>query len=200
MKDEKIYEVALEIAGPMAQFTRPDSGNSFVSYPVPTFAAAAGIFRNVAWWKDVYIEPIRVEICTPVKFMRLTQNYHGPFKKPGNNNFQLSMLALVDVCYKLYGRTRRLGDGFTPGYNPLHALQEQFSRRLKQGKLFRTPCLGLSECTPSYFGPLRDSTFAQKDINLTISSMLFRTFNDAGEYAPEFRQNVKIKDGVLIYA
>src|SRR5271157_2814900 len=195
----KDYDVGLELAGPVAQFTDPASGNSFVSYPAMTFAAALGIFRCVAWWKSTYIEPTRLEICSPIEFMRLTQNYHGPSRKPGTGNFQLSAQVLVNVCYKLYGRTQRLSNGFTLGYNPLHALQEKFQRSLKQGRLFRTPCLGLSEFTPSYFGSLRNSTHAQEDINLTIPSMLFRTFNEAGQYAPEFRQDVQIKNGVLSY-
>lgn len=38
---ENKYEVLLEIAGPAAMFTRPDSGAAQVSYPAPTFSAAS---------------------------------------------------------------------------------------------------------------------------------------------------------------
>lgn len=44
----KIYEVNLEIAGFAAMFTRPDSGAAQVSYPVPTFSAAKGMFEAIA--------------------------------------------------------------------------------------------------------------------------------------------------------
>jgi len=42
------YAVAMEIAGPAAMFTRPDTGGSFVSYPAPTWSAAKGMFESIA--------------------------------------------------------------------------------------------------------------------------------------------------------
>jgi CRISPR-associated protein Cas5d len=40
------YNVQFEIEGPAAIFVRPDSGASFVSYPVPTYSALKGIFAG----------------------------------------------------------------------------------------------------------------------------------------------------------
>lgn len=45
----KKYEVAMEIAGNTAIWTRPDSGDSPVSYPAPTYSAVKGIFESVLW-------------------------------------------------------------------------------------------------------------------------------------------------------
>ena len=53
----KKYEVALEVAGPAAMFTRPDTGSTPISYPVPTFSAAKGMFEAVAWLPHAYIQP-----------------------------------------------------------------------------------------------------------------------------------------------
>ena len=64
------YAVGMEIAGPAAMFTRPDTGGSFVSYPAPTYSAAKGIFESIARLRSAFIRPVRVEICRPIQ-------YHG---------------------------------------------------------------------------------------------------------------------------
>ena len=72
------YLVSLEIEGPVAIVTRPDSGAGFVSYPAPTYSAPKGIFDCVARWKSAHIQPQRVEICRPIQFQRYATNYGGP--------------------------------------------------------------------------------------------------------------------------
>jgi CRISPR-associated Cas5-like protein len=47
----KPYPLQLEIAGPTALWTRPDTGSSPVSYVAPTFSAAKGIFEAILRWK-----------------------------------------------------------------------------------------------------------------------------------------------------
>jgi CRISPR-associated protein Cas5d len=46
------YEARLEISGPTAMWTRPDTGDAPVSYPAPTFAAVKGIFESIVWLKS----------------------------------------------------------------------------------------------------------------------------------------------------
>lgn len=199
------YLVSFEIAGPMAIFTRPDSGATFVSYPAPTFSSLRGMFDCVAWLKTAYIRPRSVEICRPIQFQRYATNYGGPLRKAEQirtgSSYQLFATILVDVCYRVHGqvRAREASSGV---HNHLHYLQEKFERRLKQGRLYRTPCLGWSEFTPSYFGPLRDSTKREASINDEIPSMLHSVFNaeSRGHIGPWFRQNVKIENGVLSFA
>ena len=43
----KPYSIALEIAGPTAMWTRPDTGDAPVSYPAPTFSAAKAVFESL---------------------------------------------------------------------------------------------------------------------------------------------------------
>lgn len=199
------YCVAMEIAGPAAIFTRPDSGASFVSYPAPTYSAVKGMFECVARWRSAYIKPTRVEICKPVQFQSYATNYGGPLRNPKQiatkSSYQLFTTILIDVCYKIYGDVAELS-GAPNGNNHLHALQEVFERRLKQGRLYRTPCLGWSEFVPSYFGPLRETTKVLQDLELVVPSMLHRVFDhdSDGRYAPTFRQDVQIKQGVLSFA
>ena len=197
---DKSYSVAFEVQGPAAMFTRPDTGSAPVSYPAPTFSALKGMFEAVARIKSAYIKPVKVEICSPIIYHRYFNNYRGPLRKSGASNFQLAATILVDVCYKVYGVVEEI-DKALYGNNHLHALQDMFLRRLKQGSFRYTPCLGWREFVPSYFGPLRDTTSVDKSINLEIPSMLYCMFDKPadGVVKPIFRYNVKIVQGELNY-
>jgi CRISPR-associated protein Cas5d len=199
------YGVSFEVAGPAAIFTRPDSGSSFVSYEAPTYSALKGMFECVVRWKSAFIQPTRAEICNPIQFMRYATNYGGPLRNSTQiakrSAYQLFATVLVGVCYKVHGVVVE-GGAAPGGNNHLHALQDVFNRRLKQGRFYQTPCLGWSEFTPSYFGPLRDSTHPREDINLVVPSMLYRVFDrdSAGQHGPQFKQNVQISGGELVFA
>lgn len=200
----KEYEVSFEIAGPAAIFSRPDTGASFVSYPAPTYSAVKGMFDCVARWKSAYIRPRRVEICNPIRFQRYATNYGGPLRKGSQvatgDSYQLFATILVDVCYKVYGAVNEAGRA-PEGTNHLHALHDLFERRLRKGRCYQTPCLGWSEFTPTYFGPLRGSTTACAEVNEVIESMLFRVFDrdSSGVFGPKFVQGARIERGVLAY-
>ncbi len=198
---EKAYPVSFEIAGPAAMFTRPDTGSSPVSYPVPTKSALKSIFECVVLSKTAYFEPQRIEICSPVVFHKYSTNYGGPMRKSGTVNFQLFATVLENVCYKAYGVIL----AYSPprsGQNPQHQLQEVFIRRLSMGQFHTTPFLGWKEFVPTYFGPVRDTTLADKSINATIPSILSTMYTrpTEGKVAPQFEQDVVIERGVMFYA
>jgi CRISPR-associated protein Cas5d len=84
------YTVCFEVAGPLAIFTRPDTGATPTSYPVPTWSAAKGLFESIAFFADgaAWICPTRTEVCRrvgetggQVRFQRYTTNYGGPERK-----------------------------------------------------------------------------------------------------------------------
>ena len=199
------YSVRMEIAGPAAMFTRPDTGGSFLSYPAPTYSAAKGMFESIARLKSAYIRPIKVEICRPIHYHRYATNYRGPLRK-GNQlqkdaSYQLIAVILSDVCYRLHGVVEEVSvwDGPT---NHLHALQEMFERRLRNGQCFSMPCLGWKEFTPSYVGPFRESTAVDESITVQIPSMLYSVFDSGGgkKWQPRYVQNARIERGVIEYA
>jgi CRISPR-associated protein Cas5d len=78
---QKMYLVRLEIAGHTAMWTRPDSGDSPVSYPAPTYSAVKAIFESVLWRPVVEIVPKRCEICRPLIWHQYYTNYGGPLRK-----------------------------------------------------------------------------------------------------------------------
>jgi CRISPR-associated protein Cas5d len=207
------YSVKMEIAGPLAMFTRPDAGGTPTSYPVPTWSACKGIFESIAMLKsgDAWICPTAVEVCKPrgslggsVQFQKYTTNYGGPLRKAkltrSGDRMQLFATVLSGVCYRLYGEIQ--GSSQQP-INVNHYLQGLFERHLLRGRCYRTPALGWHEFTCSYWGKFRlDEYEVDANLNLTIPSMLVSTWDKErdGQYSPRFTQNVQIVNGALRFA
>lgn len=212
----KTYEVALEISGPTAMWTRPDTGDCPVSYPAPTYSAVKGIFESILWGPAVEIIPTKVEICRPLQYHNYQTNYGGPLRKSTiittGGGFQLLATVLIDVCYRLYAEviplkksknkmTENARNWDRNTTSPGHAYQEIFNRRVLRGQCFSFPCLGWKEFGPDYFGPFRNNSIIQTDIDTVIPSMLREVFSngyDTGVFY-SYDQNVIINNGVLLY-
>ena len=214
----KGYEVAMEISGNTAMWTRPDTGDCPVSYPAPTYSAAKGIFEALLWGPVVQIIPTKVEICAPVQYHNYQTNYGGPLRKAkvmdGGGGFQLLATVLIDVCYRLYAEVSPVpgtAKGRVPDRawqwegkttSPGHAYRDIFDRRLKRGQCFTIPFLGWKEFGPNYFGPFRETTKVQTDVNMAIPSMLREVFSEgyASKCAFTYDQDVKITKGVMEFS
>lgn len=205
----------MEISGNTAMWTRPDTGDCPVSYPAPTYSAVKAIFESLVWGPAVEIAPTKVEICAPIRYHSYQTNYGGPLRKSmlisSGGGFQLLATVLLDVSYRLYAEVSAVQkrvkdripcnalqwDGKTTA--PGHAYRAIFDRRLKRGQCFTIPFLGWKEFGPNYFGPFREHTKVQTDINMTIPSMLREVFS--GGYATKcafsYDQNIKIIQGVM---
>ena len=213
----KPYEVRFEVEGPAAMFSRPDTGSTPISYPVPTYSAAKGMFEAVLRRPHVYIHPTHVEICKPIRFERYLTNYGGPLRKGKDiredNSYQFMATILVDVCYRVYGEIRlkqmstrgrekpqlrpRRGHDWRPRFKDL------FDERLERGQSFYTPCLGWKEFVPTYFGPFRDQDKHGQTIKpvitdeIYIPAMLISLW-DNRKYKPSFCERW-IVNGVISY-
>jgi CRISPR-associated protein Cas5d len=209
------YHVQIEIAGPLAMFSRPDTGGTPVSYPTPTYSACKGIFETIAWLpRGSWINPVRVEVCKrkgcaggSINFQQYANNYGGPNRKSdqiaNGNSFQFFNQIITNVCYRIYGEV--LPNEKEPskkGQNSCHYLKDLFNRRLRQGRCFRTPCLGLSEFTASYWGQFRDDYEVDTELDgLRIAAMLKSVWTNPvnGAYSPTFLHNLQIEKGVLSF-
>jgi CRISPR-associated protein Cas5d len=163
---------------------------------------------------QVYIKPVKVEVCRPIRFERFVTNYGGPLRKgeqvKKGNNYQLFATVLVDVCYRLYAElvpkecsTRgkgRTGKGRRHGVVKDHAaiLRARFNERLASGQPYYMPCLGWREFVPSYCGPFRVDTRPEQSINLVIPSLLMDMWEDK-QLKPRFVQDWEIVGGVMSY-
>lgn len=208
----KTYSIQMEVSGPTAMWTRPDTGDSPVSYPLPTYSAAKGLFESVVRIETVEIVPTKVEICAPVVYHNYATNYGGPLRKTAvmpNGSYQLLATVLINVCYRLYAEVRQarhitqLSDKArmqaSKGLNALHACQDMFNRRLEKGQWHSTPCLGWQEFVPDYFGPLRDETLVHEDFNCDLPSFLFSVFTPTGERQPVYKPNAQVRNGRFAY-
>jgi len=213
----KQYEVALEISGPTAMWTRPDTGDAPVSYPAPTYSAVKGIFESIVWLKNAEVVPTKVEICAPLVFHSYSTNYGGPLRKSKimktGSSYQLLATVLINVRYRLHAVARsdegvevRLSEAakrqLAIAKNGAHAYQAMFRRRVQRGQCHHIPCLGWKEFVPDYVGPFREKTSICREVSTVIPSMLWQVFPSGkfGNYQPTFRQNVRIERGVLDYA
>ena len=156
----KSYPIEIEIEGPLALFSRPDTGGTPSSFPIPTWSAAKGIFESIARLAsgDAWFSPTAIEVCVRkndprrgyVRFQNYAFNYGGSLRhsnqKAKNSSLQVFSTVLSDVCYRIYGEIKgdksRARNG---GINPCHHLQEMFNLRIIRSQCHRTPCLGLSE-------------------------------------------------------
>jgi CRISPR-associated protein Cas5d len=208
----KPYPISLEISGVTAMWTRPDTGDSPVSYPAPAWSAAKGIFESIVRFETVEIVPTMVEICAPVVYHNYVTNYGGPLRKSKvmpYGSYQLLATVLINVCYRLHAEiipaehNRPLSEKAlqqkSKGFNDRHACQDMFNRRLKQGQCHDIPFLGWREFTPDYFGHFRDQTKVNEDVNMTLPSFLFSVFDLSGSKKPVFKQDIEIKSGRLEY-
>ena len=210
------YTIQMEIAGNTAMWTRPDTGDSPVSYPAPTYSAAKAIFESVLWGPAVEILPVKAEICTPIQFHSYYTNYGGPLRKSENikngDSYQLCATVLVDVCYRLHAEVvpfrekdklpqkAKAWDNATT--SPGHAYQAMFNRRLKRGQCYSVPSLGWREFTPSYFGEFRNISRVMEELpSMSIPSMLRQVFSKGynSEVAYLYDTDVEIFNGVLLY-
>jgi len=207
------YTATIEVDGVLALFSRPDTGGTPTSYPIPTWSAAKGIFESVARLASgsAWIRPTSVAICSrkddprrgSIRYQRYTFNYGGPLRMKTGASQQVFATAVSDVCYRITGeivgnRSRKRGGGI----NPSHHLEEMFKRRRDRGQCHRTPCLGLSEFTASYWGPPRPQvTEIDTAINLRIPSLLITPFSSEvdGHFQPQFHTGAEIVNGEFHY-
>ncbi|OGS25052.1 MAG: CRISPR-associated protein Cas5 [Elusimicrobia bacterium RIFOXYB2_FULL_50_12] len=211
------YDISMEISGLTAMWTRPDTGDCPVSYPVPTYSAVRGIFESILWGPAIQIIPTKVTICSPLQYHNYKTNYGGPLRKPrvisSGGGFQLLATVLINVHYQLYAEviplsqeqknimplSAKMWDDRTT--SPGHAYKDIFERRLKRGQCYSIPFLGWKEFGPTYFGPIRDNSIKQTDINMVIPSMLREVFSRgySSDVDFSFDQNLSILNGVLIF-
>ena len=210
------YLISMEVSGKTAMWTRPDTGATPISYPVPPRSAAKGLFESVSRLKNTSVIPTAVEVCAPIIYHEYTTNYGGPLRKDESirkgNLFQHKATVLINVCYRLYARIedfryvpKSLKEaGQLAGFNSLHYGQARFYRRLYRGQFHDPPCLGWREFVPDYIGPFRSNTEVQTSMNEILPSFLYSVYDqDAGVLSQRYVQSEhgrQIKEGRLEYA
>lgn len=142
-------EVVLEVWGDFACFSRPDGKVERLTYPVPTPSAVRGILSSIySKPKEFYWQVSRIEVLNPIRYISFKRNeVKSKMEKKQEPLFtdekrtQRQTVALRDVRYRFAASICPRPD-FAGTETQLY---EQALRRIRGGKTFVQPALGLKE-------------------------------------------------------
>ncbi len=142
-----VLEVVLEVWGDFACFSMPDGKVERLTYPVPTPSAVRGILSSIySKPKEFFWQVNRIEVLNPIRYISFKRNeVKSKVKdKPifaDEDRTQRQTVALRDVRYRFAASICPRPD-FTGTETQLY---EQALRRIRGGKAFVQPSLGLKE-------------------------------------------------------
>ena len=143
----KVLEVILEVWGDFACFSQPSAKVERLTYPVPPPSAARGILSAIYMKpKEFYWQIKRIEVLNPIRYISFKRNEvkSKVSNKPvyaDEDRTQRQTVALRDVHYRITAAIcTRQGFGGTE-----KQISEQAMRRIRSGKVFFQPSLGLRE-------------------------------------------------------
>ena len=179
MKDE----VCLEVWGDFACFAPPYGKVERLTYPVPTPSAVRGILSAI-FSKPVefYWQVTQIEVLNPIRYMSFQRNEvkstvsmkSDPEKSilyTDEDRTQRQTQVLKDVRYRLYARICPRPE-FTGSLEQLYC---QALRRIRCGKTFMQPCLGMREFV-CYFEE-SDGTRPPIDVSMDLGLMVYDAFD-----------------------
>lgn len=217
-------EISIEVWGDFACFSRPESKVERLTYPVITPSAARGILSAI-YSKPVefYWQVVRIEVLKPIRYLSFKRNEvinskigrkmdepifvdetpikqkdaNGKEKKTGNEHrTQRQTVVLKDVRYRITARIVPR----TEFKGTVNQLYEQALRRIKSGKCFFQPSLGMREFV-CYFSESTNMKPVETSIDLGI--MLYDVF-DLYKYEVTLKAepfvsvfHAKLENGVL---
>lgn len=140
-------EIVLEVWGDFACFTDPASKVERRSYPVPTPSAVRGILSALySKPPEFYWQVMRIEVLNPIRYISFKRNEVKSTVKDtpiyaDEDRTQRQTQALRDVRYRITAEICPRPD-FRGTVEQLYA---QAMRRIRGGKTFYQPSLGLRE-------------------------------------------------------
>jgi CRISPR-associated protein Cas5d len=188
-----VREIAIDVWGDFACFSRPESKVERLTYPVPTPSAMRGLLSAIySKPREFYWQVNRIEVLRPLKYISFKRNevkeklllradgaprndtpilvdYAGEDKNKGHT--QRQTVALRDVSYRVYASICRQAD-YT---EPEERLYNQALRRISRGQCFYQPSLGLREFA-AYFQPAEGSC-EPIQLDLDLGWMLYDVFD-----------------------
>jgi CRISPR-associated protein Cas5d len=218
------YGIKIRVWGGYACFTRPEMKTERVSYDVITPSAARGIIECVYWKPAIKWVIDKITVMAPIRFgniklnevkkkantpkqdlSKMSDDDYFLYTNVDDNRAQRGMMYLKDPDYIIeahFELTNAGDDGKTRDDCKKH--YNMALRRLKEGKVFKQPCFGLSafscnvkliEDDESPVSPLK----GEKDLGIMLYDQKFKydkngkALNDAD---PIFYRPI-MKDGVI---
>lgn len=170
-------EISIEVWGDFACFTQPFAKVERLTYPFPTPSAARGILSAVySKPKEFFWQVRRIEVLKPIKYISFKRNEvkstvnRTPIYADDERT-QRQTVALKDVRYRITAEIVPQPE-FEEKTEQLYA---QAVRRIRTGKCFFTPSLGLREFV-AYFEE-SDGSRAPVDETLDAGLMVYDIFD-----------------------
>lgn len=173
-------DLVVEVAGPLACFTRPELKVERVSYPVMGPSAAVGVLEAIFWKPEFQYVVRSIEVLAPIEWTAVRRNEVKSVitagevaalrRDPGRrydverDRDQRNSMLLRDVNYRIRTQvvlTERGQGGREEKY------REQLRRRVDKGACFAQPFLGCREFSAS-FGPQTDTAPIKRDEDLGV--------------------------------
>lgn len=140
-------EVTIEVWGDFACFTPPHGKVERITYPFPTPSAARGILSAIYAKPVEFLWEVRkIEVLSPIRYISFKRNEvkgkvsNEPISTEEERT-QRQTMALQDVRYRITARIIPRKE-FKGSATQLH---EQAMRRIRSGKCYYQPSLGLKE-------------------------------------------------------
>ena len=170
-------EVTIEVWGDFACWSPPHSKVERLTYPFPTPSAARGILSSIySKPNEFYWQIQRIEVLNPIQYIsfKRTEVKVKVSDTPiytDEERTQRQTVALKDVRYRITAEIipRKGFEG------TVKQLYEQAMRRIRAGKCFCQPGLGLKEFV-AYFEE-SDSTCPPVDASLDAGWMVYDVFD-----------------------
>lgn len=168
-----MQEIVIEVWGDLACFSAPTAKVERLTYPFPTPSAARGILSAIYMKpKEFYWQVNRIEVLKPIRYISFKRNEVKctVSDKPiytEDERTQRQTVALKDVRYRI-AATIVPQPAFCGKEKQLY---EQALRRIRGGKAYFQPALGLREF-PAYFEEYQPSEDAAKPIDETLDAGL----------------------------
>ncbi|MFC9742688.1 type I-C CRISPR-associated protein Cas5c [Streptomyces noursei] len=172
----------VEVAGPLACFTRPELKVERVSYPMMTPSAASGVLEAI-YWKPEFRYVVRaIEVLRPIEWTSVRRNEVksaisaaevAALRKDPRRRYdvegdrdQRNTMLLRDVAYRIRAQIRPVPQGKSASAPPAK-YRDQLRRRVDKGACFSQPFLGCREFSCS-FGPATDAPAIERDEELGV--------------------------------
>lgn len=198
-------EIKVEVWGNFGCFSRPESKVERLTYPVITPSAARGILSAIySKPPEFYWQIKKIEVLSPIRYISIKRNEVinskiGRGMKPmlvEDSRTQRQTVALKDVRYRITAEIIPQKDF----KGTVEQLYEQALRRIRGGKCYYQPSLGMREFV-CYFSEPTDTEPVPVDLDIGI--MLYDVFDlhkykvtkQAEPYVTVFK--ARLEQGVL---
>ena len=176
-------EICIEVWGDFASFSPPYAKVERLTYPVPTPSARRGLLSSIySKSAEFYWQVTKIEVLNPIRYMNFMRNevkstvsiksdVENSFLYTDEDRTQRQTQVLKDVRYRITARICPRKE-FSGTLEQLHC---QALRRIRGGKTFMQPSLGMREFV-CYFEE-SDGSRPPIDVSMDLGLMVYDVFD-----------------------